>query len=210
MTSFVLALLLAVVGLGLPIAWRLRQVLRGAGRDLRGPADAVLVLGRSLEGGRPSEVFLARLDHGLELWRTGLAGHLVVAGGVTGKATRSEAEVGKEYLEAQGAPPAKVLAEDRSRHTLENLFNVREELRRRGWSKLLVVSDPLHMARASALAHGLGLDVEPCPAAASPPRRGSLGWWLRATQEAAMLHWYHVGVAYSRAIGSERLLRRVT
>ena len=208
--SLFLAALTAVIGLGLPLLWRLRQVLKVASRDERRPGDAVLVLGRSLDGDQPGAVFRARLDHGLALWQAGLARHLIVAGGLTGSAVRSEAVVGKEYLEARGAPASAVLAEDRSRHTLENLFFVREELRERGWRRLLVVSDPLHLARAAALARGLGMEIATCPAIAAPPRRGGFGWWARALREATMLHWYHVGVAYSRIIGSEELLSRVT
>jgi uncharacterized SAM-binding protein YcdF (DUF218 family) len=208
--SLLLACASAVLGLGLPVGWRLRQVLRAAGRDERAPADAILVLGRSLQNDRPSAVFRARLDHSFDLWRSGLAGYLVVAGGLTGTAARTEAAVGREYLVARGVPSHRVLTEDRSRHTLENLFNVRKQLRRRGWRRLLVVSDPLHLARVAALAHGLSLKIAASPAAAAPPRRGGLRWWTRAAREAILLHWYHVGVWYSRAIGSRRLLRRVT
>ncbi len=207
--SLLLAVVTAIAGLGLPILWRLRQVLQVAARDDRRSGDAVLILGRSLDSDQLGAVFRARLDHGLALWREGLADHLIVAGGLTGSAVRSEAVVGKEYLEAQGAPASAVVAEDRSRHTLENLFFVREKLRECGWRRLLVVSDPLHLARTAALARGLGMVISTCPAVAAPPKRGGLGWWSRALREAGMLHWYHVGVAYSRLIGSEKLLSRV-
>jgi uncharacterized SAM-binding protein YcdF (DUF218 family) len=210
LVSFLLASLSAVLGLGLPVGWRLREVLRTARRDERSPADAILVLGRSLHNNQPSDVFRARLDHSLELWRSGLASHLVVAGGLTGTSIRTEAAAGREYLLERGVPEHQVLTEDRSRHTLENLVNVREQARRRGWRHLLIVSDPLHLARVSALAHGLSLGIAASPAMTAPPRPGGLGWWARAAREAMMLHWYYVGVWYSRAIRSQRLLRRVT
>jgi uncharacterized SAM-binding protein YcdF (DUF218 family) len=209
-TSLLLALLTAVAGLGIPIVWRVRQVLLTARKDQREAADVVLVLGRHLQKDRISEVFRGRLDHGLELMRAGLAPRLVVAGGLTGKSRRTEAAAGREYLLSCGAAPEEVLAEDRSRHTLENLFNVRETLRREQWSSILLVSDALHLARAAALARGLGLTVRLSPAPGAPPRRGSVAWWRRALREALLLHWYHVGMTYSRAIGSHRLLARVT
>ena len=133
-----------------------------------------------------------------------------MAGGLTGAASRSEAEVGRERLLALGIPADKILVEDRSQHTLENLFNLRETLRKDAWSTLILVSDPLHLARAGALARGLGLDLRCSPATACPPLRGSLGWWARAGYEAFLLHWYHTGVAYSRIIRSERQLARLT
>jgi uncharacterized SAM-binding protein YcdF (DUF218 family) len=210
LSSLSLAFASALLTGGIPVAWRVREVLRAASLEERRTADAILVLGRELADDRPTAVFRARLDHGAELWRAGLAPVVVVSGGLTGTATRSEAEAGCDYLIERGLPADAVRAESSSRFTLENLFNVRETARREGWRGLLLVSDPLHLARASTLARGLSLDIACSPAVACPPGRGSLAWWTRAVHEGFLLHWYHVGVAYSRAIGSERLLGRVT
>lgn len=209
-STFSLALATGALGLGLPVALRMRSVLATAARDETAPADAVLVLGRSLVDDRPTEVFRARLEHGASLHASGLAPRLVVSGGRTGRSSRSEAEAGREFLVERGVDAASVLLEDRSRHTLENLFFVRETARAAGWKRLLLVSDPLHLARAEALARGLGIDVLLSPARTAPPRRGSAGWALRTVREGFLLHWYHVGLAYSRAIGSRRMLDRVT
>jgi len=209
-STFSLALLTAALGLGVPVAHRLRSVLATAKRDETAPADVVLVLGRSLVDDQPTEVFRARLEHGAKLLAEGLAPRLVVSGGRTGGANRSEAEAGRDFLLSRGVDAGAVLLEDRSRHTLENLYFVRETARAAGWRRLLLVSDPLHLARAAALARGLKVDVLLSPARAAPPWRGSLGWALRAAREGFLLHWYHVGLAYSRAIGSRQLLDRVT
>ncbi|HEX4953671.1 MAG TPA: YdcF family protein [Thermoanaerobaculia bacterium] len=209
-TSMTLAFLVAFLGLGLPVLWRMRQVLVTARREDREAADAILILGRALDHDRPTPVFLARLHHGFELHRSGLAPRLIVAGGLTGTATRTEAQAGREVLLELGAPAAAVLCEDESCHTLDNLRHMRAVVAERGWRRLLVVSDPLHLARAAAFARGFSLEVGLSGARQAPPRPGSLGWWRRALQEACLLHWYHVGVAYSRAIRSERLLSRVS
>lgn len=210
LSSLGLAALSVVAGLGLPVAWRLREVLQVARRDERRRADAILVLGRELVADRPSGVFRARLEHGARLWREGWAAQIVVSGGMTGTASRSEAAAGREALLALGVPGHAILVEDRSRHTLENLYFVREALAARGLGRLLLVSDPLHLARAAALARGLSLEVACSPAPEARPRSGSLSWWARALREGFLLHWYRVGVGYSRAIGSERMLARVT
>lgn len=210
LTSFCLAALTAAGGLGLPVVWQLRRVLRDARSDERGPADAILVVGRTLDGDRPTAVFRARLDCALALQRSGSAPRILIAGGLTGRATRSEAAAGREYLLDAGLAAELVLLEDHSRNTLENLFNVRERARLEGWQRLIVVSDPLHLARIGALARGLRLQVALCGARAAPPRRGSFGWWQRALREAFLVHWYYVGMAYSRLLGSRRLLERVT
>jgi uncharacterized SAM-binding protein YcdF (DUF218 family) len=209
LSTLTLASLAALLGLGLPIAWRLREVLRAAAGEAPARADAILVLGRELAADLPTPVFRARLERGAELWRAGWAPLVVVSGGMTGRATRSEAAAGREHLLELGVPASAIRIEDRSRFTLENLFNVRGALRAESLGRVLLVSDPLHLARAAALARGLALEVCSSAARAAPPLPGGAAWWLRATREAFLLHWYHVGVAFSRAIGSERMLARV-
>jgi len=208
--SLGLALATALGLLLLPVGFRLRRVVEGIEGDPLEPADAILVLGRQLKGDSPTAVYEARLAHAEGLWRQGFAPRILVAGGTTGDATRSEAEAGRDWLVARGVPPGIILLEDRSQHTLENLFNVRTHLRAEGWRTLLLVSDPLHLARARATALGLGLEVRCSPAPGGPSVPGSLAWWRRAVVEAFFLHWYHTGMLYSRLVRSERQLKRVT
>ncbi len=209
LASFVLAALSVILLLGLPLLWRLILVLRGAREDATRPADAILVLGRRLQDDALTPVFEARLSHAESLWRAGLAPRILVAGGLTGNATRSEAEAGRAWLLMRGVPEDAILTEDQSQHTLENLFFVRETVDAGGWKSLLLVSDPLHLTRATAFAKGLGLRTHRAPARGCPPVPGSLGWWKRASFEAFLLHWYWTGLFYSRLIGSERQLQRV-
>lgn len=210
LASFLLAAGGSILLLGLPVGWRLRRVLREAAGDALEPADVILVLGRRLQADRPTVVFEARLAHAADLWRRGLAPRILVAGGVTGQATLSEAKAGRAWLLDHGLPPGSVQTEDQSQHTLENLFLLRQTLRDEGWHQVLLVSDGLHLARAGALAEGLGLRVRRSPAPGCPPPPGSLAWYRRAVVEAFFLHWYRTGLAYSRAIRSRRQLERVT
>jgi uncharacterized SAM-binding protein YcdF (DUF218 family) len=210
LSSLSLALVTGALGVGIPVAWRLRQVLHRAGGDPLARRDAVLVLGRELENDDISEIFRARLEHGAALWRDGWAERVVVSGGWTGTASRSEAAAGRQHLLTLGVPGAAIAIEERSRFTLENLYNVRETARRLGWRGVLLVSDPLHLARARTMARGLALEVLCSPALQAPPRQGTASWWVRAAREAFLIHWYHVGVTYSRLIRSDRLLSRVT
>ena len=50
--SFALAAGSVILLLGLPLVWRMIEVLRGAREDAPAPADAILVLGRKLEADR--------------------------------------------------------------------------------------------------------------------------------------------------------------
>lgn len=206
------SLLLAMLSglLAVPVLFRLRQVLRGTEGQLPVASDLILVLGRVLDDDRPTLVFEGRLALAEDLWRGGLAPRILITGGLTGQARVSEAEAGKAWLLARGVPAEALLTEDQSQHTLDNLFYVRERMQRQGWQSILLVSDPLHLARARALADGLRMQIRCQPARACPPTRGSLGWWCRALSEAFFLHWYATGVWYSRLICSERQLARVT
>lgn len=209
--GFVSLLLALLSGLLLvPVLFRLRRVLRGTEGQVPVPSDLVLVLGRALRDERPTAVFEGRLALAENLWRGGLAPRILITGGLTGKARVSEATAGRDWLLARGVPAEALLTEDQSQHTLDNLFYVRERMQGLGWRRILLVSDPLHLARAKALADGLRMEARCQPARACPPARGSLGWWGRALSEAFFLHWYATGLWYSRLIRSERQLARVT
>jgi uncharacterized SAM-binding protein YcdF (DUF218 family) len=208
LVSLVLALLSGLTLI--PVLYRLRQVLDRLEGDAPHAADAILVLGRKLEEDALTAVFEARLAHAEALWHAGLAPRIIVAGGLTGSASRSEAEAGVSWLLARGLEGGRLHAEGKSQHTLENLFYVRELMNAEGWRELILVSDPLHLARAGAMARGLNLHVRCSPAAQAPPARGTGGWVGRACFEAFYLHWYHLGVAYSRLIGSRKQLERVS
>lgn len=205
---------LVLAGLGalllVPVWIQMRRVLKGAQGEPAQAADLILILGRKLKQNQATPVFEARLAHGLRLWQEGWGPRILVAGGRTGQASLSEGEVGKAWLCARGVPDEVVLVEDQSQHTLENFFHVRRTLREMGWTHLLLVTDPLHLMRASALARGLGLGLTPSGARACPPSQGSFGWYGRALREAFFLHWYYTGRVYSRLTRSKRQLERIT
>ena len=203
MGSLLVALTSGLLLAGVPVWWRLRSVRREAEGNPLEAADLILVLGRRLAEDRPTDVFVARLAHAEALWRRGVAARILVAGGLTSGATHGEAEAGARWLLERGVDSAAVFTEGRSQHTLENLFNVREQVRAEGWSRVIVVSDPLHLARARACAEGLGLAVQCAPAPGCPPRPRSFSWWQRALLEAFLLHWYHTGLLYSRLLKYE-------
>ncbi len=208
--TYLLAFFSSVMLAGIPVFWRLRQVMKTSIGNPPPSADAILVLGRKLEKDDLTPVFKARLRHASTLWSKGHAPRILITGGITGRAALSEAEAGRRWLVEQGLPTEAALTEERSQHTLENLFWVREHMRAQGWKTLILVSDPLHLARAQAMAHGLGLTTSVAPAPEAPPKRNTLAWWRRALSESFLLHWYHTGVIYSRLIGSRKQLARVT
>lgn len=136
-------------------------------------APAAVILGAGITGDEPSAVFAARLDYGLVLLRSGRVQQLILTGGVGAGERRSEADVGREYLVARGADSERLLLEQRSHNTLENLCNAAELARAQQLSPLIVVSDAAHLPRALLLGEDLGLQLI---AAATPYSRLKRGF----------------------------------
>lgn len=126
-------------------------------RDQAAPADAIIVLGAAAYDARPSPVFRQRILHGMDLQQRGLAGVLIFTGGYGHGARYSEAEVGRRYAIAHGASADTILVEPKSRRTRDNLRFAAELMKERKLSSAIIVSDPLHMARALWLARLAGI-----------------------------------------------------
>lgn len=162
-------------------------------RGSRRPSDAIIVLGAAVQGGRPSPVFAARLDHAIELQRNGVGRFLVLTGGVGEGDAISESQAGAEYALARGVPREQILTESISQTTRQNLVQARGLLSEHGLKTGLLVSDPLHMRRACMMAADLGIDVESAPT--STTRYQS--WRSRFTFLLRELYFYHHYLAFS-------------
>ncbi|KAF1686907.1 protein sanA-like protein [Pseudoxanthomonas broegbernensis] len=159
------------------IAWLLRLVLVVAlwlagvaawivwvgQHDRAGPADAIIVLGAAAYDARPSPVFEERIRHGLDLYRRGHAPVLLFTGGYGSGARFAESQVARRYALRHGVPDSAILIETSSRTTRENLLEARALMQRHGLRRAIVVSDPLHMARALRLCRRLGIDAAGSP-----------------------------------------------
>jgi uncharacterized SAM-binding protein YcdF (DUF218 family) len=129
-------------------------------RDQSAPADVIIVLGAAAYDAKPSPVFEERIRHGLELYQQGYAPRLIFTGGYGGTGARfSESQVARRYALRHGVPEQDVLIETVSRTTRQNLQQARELMRQQGMRRAIVVSDPLHMARALRLCHELQIDA---------------------------------------------------
>lgn len=125
--------------------------------------ETAIVLGAAVIGERPSPVFAARLDHAARLYREGRTKKVLVTGGRSSEDRLSEAAAGAAYLQTLGVPMSAILKEDRSRTTRQNLANASRVLGPVRIKPVLIVSDPIHMRRAMAMAAAEGLDALPSP-----------------------------------------------
>jgi uncharacterized SAM-binding protein YcdF (DUF218 family) len=132
-------------------------------RTAHSPAQAAIVLGAAAWGEKPSPVFRERINHAIALYRSGKVKKLLFTGGFGKGSKVAESEVARRYAIRQGVPDADILTENRSRTTLENLRYAQQVARRHQLHSFLIVSDPLHMKRAMAMANDIGLQAKPSP-----------------------------------------------
>jgi len=159
------------------------QIVTYAAERDDGPADAAIVLGAAVWDGAPSPVFAARLDHAITLYHQGRVGALIFTGGVGEGDTLAESEVARTYALAQGVPAMAAFTETVSHITLTNLTEARRIVKKQGFNRVLLVSDPLHMKRAIAIARDLGLNAYPSPTPTTRYRtwKTQTGFLLRET-----------------------------
>ncbi len=136
--------------------------------DQRYAADAIVVLGAAQYNGRPSPVLQARLDHGAELYREGWADMVVVTGGIVAGDRMSEATAGRRYLIGVGIPPDSIVVQAVGHSTAGSMDAVAGWLRGQGLNRVILVSDPFHLARLRLEAGRLGLEAWTSPTATSP------------------------------------------
>ena len=136
-------------------------VLAGSRSSRDQQADVVLILGAMVYTSGPSQVLQLRMETGLHYLREHPDAVAVVSGGQGGNEPASEAGTMADFLHASGVPPERILQEDRSRNTYENLRNSAALLAGQGYdletARVLVVTSGFHLARARLLAKRCGL-----------------------------------------------------
>jgi uncharacterized SAM-binding protein YcdF (DUF218 family) len=117
-------------------------------QDRARPAQAIIVLGAGvLSNGKASISLRERTEHAVTLYQRGLAPYIIFTGGV-GTHPPAESLVAAEIAYKQGVPRDKVLWEEKSTSTRENAKYTAEICRERGWTRIIVVSQPFHLWRA--------------------------------------------------------------
>ncbi len=146
-------------------------------RDDAAPADAIIVLGAAAYDAKPSPVFEERIRHGIDLYKRGLAPKLIFTGGYGGVGARfSESQVARRYALRQGVPDKAILIESLSRNTHDNLRQASLLMQQHQLHDVIVVSDPLHMARALRISKELGIRAVGSPTPTSRFRTFATRW----------------------------------
>ena len=177
-------------------------VWQAAHRDGARPASAIVVLGAAQYDGRPSPALKARLDHVVELWRDDKQASIVVTGGKQPGDRFTEATASANYLIGQGVPQGKILREVSGTSSFESLAGSAAFLKRRGLTKVVLVSDAYHSARIEGIAEEVGLDASVSPTPATT-RSTDVGRYARETVAVAAARI----VGFRRAAGMSRTVR---
>ncbi len=121
--------------------------------------NVVVVLGCGVKGTRPTQMLTYRLDAAYEYLTENDGVMCVVSGGQGKGEDISEAEAMKRYLIEKGLPEERIITEDRSTSTEENLSYTAEILKEMGLPlDITIVSDGYHQYRASLIARDCGYE----------------------------------------------------
>ena len=181
-------LLVVVVGIAAITAFTACRIHSYASVFSDSPSDAAIILGAAIWNDKPSPVFKARIDHGINLHKQGKVKTLVFTGGVGTGEVYAESEVAKQYAMSQGIAPENILIETRSQITFENLTESKLLLGANNINTVLLVSDPLHMKRAMTMAQDLNIN-----AASSPTPMSLYKSWRTKSGFLAREVFYYIG-----------------
>lgn len=135
------------------------------------PADYLIVLGARLYGDIPSPSLRNRLDIAVENLKEYPETKVVVSGGQGKDELIPEAEAMKKYLVDKGIKAERIIIEDKSTNTIENIRFSLEKINQEDPSDnrdLIVVTNKYHIFRAKFLAKRAGVEVRGLPAEIPP------------------------------------------
>lgn len=106
-----------------------------------------------------------RIVTGIQLVKQGRARILLISGG-TGNLydqEKKEAPLLRKFAIEFGVPESQILMESTSRNTYENAVQTRRIMEEHGISQIMLVTTAMHLPRAMACFHKLGIDPMPYP-----------------------------------------------
>lgn len=121
-------------------------------------ASTVVVLGCQVKEEGASEMLSRRLDKAYEILSENENVYCIVSGGKGENEPVTESSVMKEYLEEKGIDAGRILEENQSLNTYENLVYSKKIIQENGLDeKMLIVTDGFHQLRAKILASKQGI-----------------------------------------------------
>jgi len=185
-----LAAMILFVGSNLFIMWQ------GGRHRVVGPSEAskaevAIILGAKVwPTGTPSNMLQDRLLTGIELYRQGKVGKLLLSGD-HGRVSYDEVNAMRAFVLDRGVPPEDVFMDHAGFSTYDTMYRARDVFQVRD---ALVVTQGFHLDRAVYTARALGLDATGVPADLRPyqnARRFAARDWLARCKALLQLHVLH-------------------
>ena len=138
-------------------------------------ADYAIVLGAAVQdNGTASRIMRNRLAAAMEFMEKNPQAKVILSGGQGGDEPETEAKCMYDTLVSMGADPKRLILEDQSHTTRENLMNSMEIIRKNGGTGhgIALITSEFHQRRAAYIADSLG--IETCAVSAHTDR-----WFYR-------------------------------
>ncbi|MFJ8518444.1 YdcF family protein [Lysinibacillus xylanilyticus] len=169
--------------------WLGEEIKQGVQPAANGTATYIIVLGAKVKpGGIPSLSLKNRLEEAVKYLNKYPHVKVIVSGGQGADEEQTEASVMFKYLQDKGIDTNRILVEEQSTSTYENL-QFSKELLPKGTKKITILSNDFHLKRAKYLAESLGFEVD--VVAAKTPK--SVEIQLKLRERAALLKTYIIG-----------------
>lgn len=136
-------------------------IIKSAAQKPEPDADYIVVLGAAVYGENPSITLQHRLEGAARYLDANPQAKAVVSGGQGEGEDISEAECMRRYLVEHGIAADRILLEDQSTSTKENLAFSKAVIEADGGdaSRIAIISSAYHLYRAKRMASALGMDA---------------------------------------------------
>lgn len=134
------------------------MIMRDFSAEGKENLDCIIVLGAQVRENGPSVVLKYRLDTAIAYLNENRDTVCIVSGGKGANEPFSEAEGMAEYLLEKGIEEDRIILEDRSRNTAENIQNSRELIMGETYQGVGIVTNNFHVFRAVEIAKAQGLE----------------------------------------------------
>lgn len=165
-------------------------MLKAANSPPKDENFTMIVLGCQVHNTGPSVMLKKRLDAACDYLSEHKSVTVIVSGGKGDDEAISEAQCMKEYLVAKGINSERIIMEDKSTNTYENLSFSQKIIEDKNLpQRVCLVTDAFHQLRAGMIADKQGIDTDSISCSTS--------WWLVPTYW--VREWF--GVAYYKVLG---------
>lgn len=140
------------------------KIWRGNKLKTKEDTQCLIVLGAGVYGTRPSASLRSRMDAAITYMNENPDVFAILSGGQGSGEDISEAEAMRRYLVEHGIEEDRLILENRSTDTVENLTFSFAIAKEKGFSELAIVTNDFHMYRSCRLAKTMGYEVGSVPA----------------------------------------------